>query len=217
MTLQIYPSLAAAPLTNLTALISELETAGVAAIHFDIEDGLFVPAMTLGTKLIADLRPLTQLPFDVHLMVAHPEQLLPALTTIGADRVAVHFEACAYPRRVLQSIAKSGAQAGIALNPRTPLPDLVYLLPYLSFVVILSTEPEIGDSPLLPSTLEKVRMGKSNAGLPSIEWVIDGGVNLDNIHDVACCGADAAVVGRAAFQGGSLLDNLAALRAASST
>jgi len=214
MTIRITPSLAAAPLEHLSQTIGELADVGIDGFHFDIEDGLFVPAMTLGIKVIGDLRPFTNLPFDVHLMIANPEWMLPHVIKAGANRVSVHYEACSYPRRILQSIVLHGAQAGIALNPRTSLPDLRYLSPYLSFVVILSTEPEIKESPFLPNALEKVRAGKKTPGLEVIEWVVDGGVIPENISEIAEAGADSVVVGRAIFRDNRIRDNLAALRAA---
>ena len=104
MPVRISPSLAAAPLDRLGQVVIELETAGADFIHFDIEDGSFVPVLTLGTKMILDLRRFTRLPFDVHLMMVNPEWILPELVQSGANRVSVHYEACPYPRRVLRQI-----------------------------------------------------------------------------------------------------------------
>jgi ribulose-phosphate 3-epimerase len=168
--------------------------------------------MNLGTKLITDLRPLTNLPFDVHLMMRNPEWIIPELVASGADRISVHYEACPYPRRVLRTITDLGADAGLAFNPATPLPDLAYLLPYLVFIVILTTEPEVPDCPYLPEILEKVRRGKSQPSLKDLEWVVDGGVSPDNIKEVIQAGADTVVVGRSAFQEDQISKNIAALR-----
>jgi len=215
MAVRIAPSLASAPLDRLGEVIVELEIAGADSIHFDVEDGSFVPVMTLGTKLIRDLRRITRLPFDVHLMMVNPEWLLPDLVRSGANRVSVHHEACLYPRRVLRQITALGAQAGLAFNPATPLPNLAYLLPYLSFIVILTTEPELPDSPFLPEMLEKVRKGKQAQGLEGIEWIVDGGVDPGNLSAVIQSGADTVVVGRAVFKGGNIDENMAALRSVS--
>lgn len=214
MPVRIAPSLASAPLERLGQVIGALEAAGADFIHFDVEDGSFVPVMTLGTKIILDLRKYTALPFDVHLMMVNPEWILPDLVRSGANRISVHFEACPYPRRVLRQIQALGAQAGLAFNPATPLPDLAYLKPYLSFIVILTTEPEIPDSPFLPHVLEKVRKGKQAQGLEGIEWVVDGGVTVENLPQVVQAGADTVVIGRAVFQGGKIAENMAALRSA---
>jgi len=213
--MRLYPSLAAAPLTNLEETVRQLELAEVDGLHFDIEDGSFVPVMTLGTKLIADLRPLTRLPFDVHLMMVHPEWIVPELVRAGADRLSVHFEACPYPRRVLRAIHDLGAQPGLAFNPATPIPDLAYLRPYLSFVLILTTEPELPDPVHLPDVVDRVRQNKRRPGLEGVEWVVDGGLSASNLREAARAGADAAVVGRAFFRDGDIQGNAARLRAAS--
>jgi len=199
---------------HLSQVIVDLEIAGANYIHFDVEDGSFTPVMTLGTKIITDLRLLTRLPFDVHLMMINPERILPDLVAYGANRISVHYEACPYPRRVLRQIVLLGAQAGLAFNPATPLPDLAYLLPYLSFVVVLTTEPEVPDCPFMPEVLEKVRGHKQAKGLEGIEWVVDGGVTAENLSHIVAAGANTVVVGRAVFKEGKISENMAALRAA---
>lgn len=215
MPVRISPSLASAPLDRLGQVIAELEAAGADYIHFDIEDGSFVPVMTLGSKMISDLRKLTSLPFDVHLMMVNPEWILPDLIRTGANRVSVHYEACLYPRRVLRQIVAHGAQAGLAFNPATAVPDLAYLLPYLSFVVVLTTEPEVPDSPFLPEVLDKVREGRQAQGLEGIEWVVDGGVSAHNLSRIVQAGAHTVVVGRTVFKNGKIAENMSALRAVS--
>lgn len=170
--------------------------------------------MTLGTKLIQDLRRLSSLPFDVHLMMVDPEWILPKLIELGADRISVHYEACRYPRRVLRQISDLGAAGGLAFNPATPLPNLEYLAPYLSFLVILTTEPEGPDCPYLPEVLRKLEDKVEDPFLKSLEWIVDGGISPENIQEVIQAGADTVVVGRAAFAGGKIEENIAALRAA---
>jgi ribulose-phosphate 3-epimerase len=214
--MRISASLASAPLQHLESTVRELEAAGVDFLHFDIEDGSFVPVMNLGTKFIGDLRSLTGLPFDVHLMMVNPEWLVEDLARMGAQRISVHYEACAYPRRVLRRITELGLSAGLAFNPAAPLPDLRYLAPHLSFIVILTTEPEIPDSPYLPEVLEKLRQGKAAPGGSDLEWVADGGITSENLAEVAAAGADTVVVGRGVFADGRIEDNVRALRAAAS-
>lgn len=213
MTIRISPSLAAAPMDRLGQVVTELEASGADYIHFDIEDGSFVPVMTLGTKIIQDLRGVTRLPFDVHLMMVRPEWILPELVHFGANRISVHYEACPYPRRVLRQIVSLGADAGIAFNPATPVPELTYLFPYLSFIVVLTTEPEVPDCPYLPEVLDKVRQGKNTRGLEGIEWVVDGGVSAGNLTDVMAAGADTVVIGRSVFRDNKIKENMANLRA----
>lgn len=212
--MRIAPSLAAAPLDRLGDVIRLLDQADADFIHFDFEDGVFVPVMTLGTKILADLRPLTRRPFDVHLMMIQPEWIVPQLVRDGAERISVHLEACPYPRRTLRLIAEAGATAGLALNPVTPLPDLAMLRPYLSFIVILTTEPEVPDPVFLPSVLEKVRRGRRLPEAAGLEWVVDGGLNAENLPQAAQAGADIVVIGRSVFRDGDVAGNLARLRAA---
>lgn len=211
--IRISPSLAAAPMGHLAQVIAELDAADVDMIHFDIEDGSFAPVMTLGTRIIQQLRPLTKKIFDVHLMMVSPEWIIPQLIGDGAGRISVHYEACPYPRRTLRLIKEQGAAAGLAFNPATPLPDLHYLQPYLDFVVVLSTEPEVPDSPHLPEVLEKVVQGRRHPALRGVEWVVDGGVNQHNIRQVAGCGADTLVIGRAVFEDERIVTNIDHLRA----
>lgn len=199
---------------RLEQTIRDLEAAGADYIHFDVEDGSFAPVMTLGTRIISELRPFTQLPFDVHLMMVHPEWILPEIAAAGADRLSVHYEACPYPRRVLRQIATLGMKAGLAFNPATPIPDLAYLAPYLSFIVLLTTEPEGPDCPFLPEMLEKLEQAKRSARLEGLEWVADGGITPENAARAAAAGADTLVVGRAVFANNKPSENIAALRRA---
>ena len=210
--IRIAPSLAASSQLNLKQTIEDLEKAGADIIHFDIEDGNFLPVMTLGVRMVKDLRPLTKLPFDVHLMMNSPEWLIPELKEMGADMISVHFEACLYPRRTLGMIHQAGMQAGLAFNPATPLPPLKHYLPFLSFVLILTTEPEVYTATYLPSVLEKVIEGKKQPGLEKVKWEVDGGFVLDNILDAKHAGADIIVTGRGVFADNQIHSNLKHLR-----
>ena len=211
---KVAPSISSGPLVHLQETIQVLETAGADYIHFDIEDGCFVPAMNLGVKVIRELRALAALPFDVHLMMVNPEWLLPQLAEYGANRVSVHYEACEYPRRTLGLIARHNMQAGLAFNPKTPLPPLQQYLPYLSFVVILTTEPEASDCTYLPAVLQKVRDGKAQPGLEKVEWVVDGGITSQNAREAVLAGADVLVSGRGVFGSGELAHNIRQLKVA---
>jgi ribulose-phosphate 3-epimerase len=212
--IKIAPSIASGPLISLEKTIHDLETAGSSIIHFDIEDGSFVPVMNLGVKVIGELRPLTKLPFDVHLMMVNPEWLIPELGVMGADMVSVHYEACPYPRRTLRLITEHGMQAGLAFNPSTQIPDLEFCLPYLSFIVILTTEPEEDDCPYLPSVLNKIIKGKSHPELKELTWIADGDISSKNAKEVVNAGADVLVVGRGIFKEGEILKNILDIKSA---
>jgi ribulose-phosphate 3-epimerase len=218
--LEIAPSLAAAPLANLAELVKELERVGADLLHIDLEDGKFVPGvMNLGIRLIEQLRPMTTLPLDVHLMVSEPELLLPALVEAGATHISVHFEATKYPRRTLRMIRDSGSRAGLAFNPKTPLPNVSYLLPLVDYIDVLTTEPELPDWPFLPEMLEKVRALAEVRSEREASFLIevDGGVSAKNAHLARLAGADILVAGRAVFEGGKLEQNIKAIREAAST
>ena len=213
--IKIAPSIAAASLIGLKYTLRELEEGGADLLHIDIEDGRFVPMMNLGIKIIYDIRIYTHLPIDVHLMVENPEWLIPELARFGANRVSVHYEACLYPRRVLGLIKQHNMQAGLAFNPNTSIPPLQYCMPYLSFVLVLATEPEIKTCEFLPSTLEKITSGKRQPGLEGIEWDVDGGITAQNIQMVVKAGADVAVSGRGVFQNGGIRENIQQMKASS--
>ncbi len=208
----IAPSLAAAPLHHLEKVIWELNRLEVGMIHFDVEDGSFVPMMTLGLKIISELRPFSTLPFDVHLMMRRPEWVIAPLAGMGADSVSVHYEACPYPRRTLGLIKRCRMKAGLAFNPKTVLPPLQHYRPFLDYVVILTTEPEPENEAYLPSVLHKVTGGRKQEGLEGVKWMVDGGISPGNISEVVRAGADIVVVGRSFFHEGALEKNYALLK-----
>lgn len=206
--IRIAPSIASGPQSHLADTILQLEEAGADFIHFDIEDGHFVPEMNIGIKMIKELRKLTDLPFDVHLMVSNPEWLIPRIIDFGADWISVHYEACPYPRRTLGLIQTNGVKAGLALNPKTPLPDITYFKDLLSYMLILTTDPEVDDCLYLPSVLEKVKTGKALPAFKGILWEVDGGFSIDNISDALEAGADIVVSGRGVFRDGEISNNI---------
>jgi ribulose-phosphate 3-epimerase len=170
----------------------------------------------VGTRIIGELRPLTRLPFDVHLMMRSPEWIIPEVVALGANWVSVHFEACPYPHRTLRLIRQRGARAGLAFNPKTPLPDLSYLYRYLDFVLILTTEPEYPDADFLPEVLGKVRDGRRIHGRRNLDWAVDRGITVENVGQGIRAGANVVVCGRSVFHDGAIAQSMAALRAAAS-
>lgn len=214
MPLRISASIAAAQSNCLQETIKELEESKVDFIHFDLEDGKFVESSGLSIKQISDLRQFASIPFETHLMVFEPESLIEDLVKAGVNRIAVHYESLLYPRAVLRKITEAGAVAGLAFNPVTPVPfaNLTYLLQFLSFVLILTTEPECKDPPFLKEILEKVRVGKQHSPLNKLEWIVDGGVSSENIKMISDAGADTVVIGRALFKQGNIKDNVEAIR-----
>jgi ribulose-phosphate 3-epimerase len=214
MPLRISASIAAAQSNCLQETIKGLEESKVDFIHFDLEDGKFVESSGLSIKQISDLRQFASIPFETHLMVFEPESLIEDLVKVGVNRIAVHYESLLYPRAVLRKITEAGAVAGLAFNPVTAVPfaNLTYLLQFLSFVLILTTEPECKDPPFLEEILEKVRVGKQHSPLNKLEWIVDGGVSSENIKMISDAGADTVVIGRALFKQGNIKDNVEAIR-----
>lgn len=208
--IRIAASLAAAPFDHLKETIRVLEDVGVDMIHFDIEDGIFVPMITLGTAIIRGLRPFTQLPFDVHLMMQNPDWLIKELADDGANIITVHAEACAYPKRTLNLIKQTGCKAGLALNPFTSLPNLDYLLSSLDVLMILTTEPEYPNAKLLLPVLDKIKDAHNK--WPDLEIEVDGGINFNNIANVITTGATILVSGRSIFEDNQIFNNVTKLQ-----
>ena len=205
---KISPSIASASFLDLVNTVKKLEAGGADYLHFDIEDGSFVREMRLGVKIIQDLRAVTTLPFDVHLMMVDPEWIIPVLSKIGIEMLSVHYEATEYPRRVLGMIHNAGMQAGLAFNPKTPIGDLSIYFPYLQFVNVLTTEPEVKDCTYLPQMLEKVRRIKANKITQGLVCEVDGGFSPENIGDAAAAGAGIVVAGRGIFMDGKIEENI---------
>ncbi len=205
---KISPSIASTSFLDLVKTVKKLEAGGADYLHFDIEDGSFVKEMRLGVKVIQDLRAITALPFDVHLMMVDPEWIIPVLSKIGIEMLSVHYEATEYPRRVLGMIHDAGMQAGLAFNPKTPIGDLTIYFPYLQFVNILTTEPEVNNCTYLPQVLEKVRQIKANKTTQGLVCEVDGGFTSENIGDAVAVGADIVVAGRGIFMNGNIEENI---------
>jgi len=208
--IKISPSLVSTSLLDISDTIKQLEEINIDYLHFDIEDGVFVPEMNLGIKIIKDIRKCTSLPFDVHLMMVNPEWIIPELAKIGIELLSFHFEATRYPRRVLRIIDECGIHGGLAFNPKTAIPDLNQYSPYLHFVNILTTEPEMGGSPFLPDILKKVTYIQEN--FKGIQCEVDGGITLDNYGEVINSGADIIVSGRGIFSNPNFQDNILQFR-----
>jgi ribulose-phosphate 3-epimerase len=211
MAIRLSASLAAASLPEMKEVLPLLSRLGVEMLHFDVEDGQFVPSLTLGTKIIGDLRSHSQLTFDVHLSVNQPERLIPEVIQMGADRVAVHWEACDYPMRTLEMIRDGGALSGLAFNPKTPIPELGYFIPILDYILVLSTEPVIPECEFIPEMANKIFENKPIYRGTGLEWVIDGGIQPENVAVAAGHGADILVVGRGIFKDGDIEKNVQTL------
>jgi len=176
--------------------------AGADLIHIDIMDGHFVPNITFGPDIVKSLRPLTNIPFDAHLMIAPCDPYLEAFAKAGCDIITIHAEAGPHLHRSLQAIRLLGKKAGIALNPATPISVLDHLMDDLDLILVMSVNPGFGGQSFIAAMLEKIRQIRDRIGSRPIDLEVDGGINRDNIAAVARAGANVFVAGSALYQGG---------------
>jgi ribulose-phosphate 3-epimerase len=214
----IAPSILAADFTRLGEEVREVEAAGADWIHVDVMDGHFVPNITMGPMVVAAVRRVTQLPLDVHLMIAQPERYLEAFAQAGADHLYVHVETCPHLHRTLQQIRDLGKRAGVALNPATPVAALSEVLDLVDLVLIMSVNPGFGGQsfiPRSPARIAELRARLDAAASPALISV-DGGIDLHTAPAVTAAGARVLVAGTAIFKSGPgrLAQAVAELRAA---
>lgn len=200
-TIQIAPSLLSADFMNLQKDIAAVEAAGADILHLDVMDGHFVPNLTFGMPLIAQIRKATSLPLDVHLMVTNPEDYLPALADLGVEYVSFHQETVFHIHRQIYVLKERGVKAGIALNPATPVSSIEPVISDLDFVLLMSVNPGFGGQKFLPIVYEKIAALKEAALMlnPELLIEVDGGVNNQNAGDLAAVGADILVAGSYVF------------------
>ena len=199
--IKIAPSILSADFGRLAEEIRAVEAAGADLIHIDVMDGHFVPNLTLGPLVVEAIRPVTNLPFDVHLMIENPDAYLEAFAKAGADWLSVHVESTPHLHRTVSRIKELGKKAGVVLNPATPLESLDYLLEEIDYVLIMSVNPGFGGQKFIPSALRKVRTLKEMLRARGLEIPIeiDGGVNLTTVAEVVRAGAEILVAGSAIF------------------
>ncbi|KAB2642193.1 MAG: ribulose-phosphate 3-epimerase [Verrucomicrobia bacterium] len=215
----IEPSIMCADAGYLADEVRRLEVLGVHALHIDIMDAHFVPNLPLGLGMIEQIRPLTALPFDAHLMVEDPAFFIPLLAKIGVQYVSVHIETMPHADRVLAMIRDHGMQAGLAFNPATPLDALDYLYPRLDFVLIMTVNPGFAGQALVPTALKKIAdcRARLDALGVTIPIQVDGNVSFDNIPAMVAAGGDWLIAGTSSLFStqASRKDNMArALKAA---
>lgn len=199
--IKLAPSILSADFANLERDIKLVENAGAELLHIDVMDGHFVPNITIGAPVVKSLRKISNMVFDVHLMISRPEDYIAAFAAAGADIITVHAEAATHLHRLIQMIKSEGVKAGVALNPATPLSVLDYVLEDLDMVLIMSVNPGFGGQKFIPSALDKVRLIRELAidmNL-NIDIEVDGGIGLDNITEVVRNGANILVAGSAIY------------------
>ena len=201
MKYDLAPSILSADFSHLGEDILAVRECGARFLHFDVMDGLFVPSISFGMPVLRSIRPLTDMFYDVHLMIQDPGRYIEEFARAGADGITVHAEACIHLDRVLDQIHDAGLKSGVALNPSTPLNVLDYVYEKTDMVLLMTVNPGFGGQKLIPAVLDKIRTLRGildEKGL-STRLEIDGGVNEKTIGSVIDAGADVIVAGSAVF------------------
>jgi ribulose-phosphate 3-epimerase len=198
---ELAPSILSADFTRLAEEIRAVETGGARVLHVDVMDGRFVPNITIGLPVVKSIRRITDLTIDCHLMIVEPNRYAVEFVKAGANMVSVHVEADVHLQRTLTAIREAGGQAGIAINPGTPLGALEEALPFADFVLLMSVNPGFGGQKFIHTSVDKLRRLRKmidERGLPTrIE--IDGGIDAGNIQKIVESGAEIIVAGSAVF------------------
>jgi ribulose-phosphate 3-epimerase len=198
---KIAPSILSADFSKLGDEIKKVEEAGADLIHVDVMDGHYVPNLTFGPPVIASIRKVTELPFDVHLMIENPERFIQAYADAGSDCITVHVEAETHLHRAIQSIKEKGLKAGVSLNPATPLCLLDDIIEDIDLLMIMSVNPGFGGQQCIKNMLPKIKKAREliDERSPHVLLEVDGGVKLENIRSFKDAGTDIFVAGSAIF------------------
>ena len=200
---QLSPSILAADFACLGKEIKEVEEAGAKWLHLDVMDGKFVPCVSFGMPVITSLRKVSNLFFDVHLMIEEPERYIKEFKEAGADMLTVHAEACRHLDRVLHEIHNAGMKVGIALNPGTSLSAIEDVLGLADMILIMTVNPGFGGQKFIPYTADKIRRLKKMLEDRNLtaDIQVDGGIGKDTLETVMDAGANIFVMGSAVFRG----------------
>jgi len=199
--IKIAPSILSADFARLGEEVRAVSRGGADYIHVDVMDGHFVPNLTIGPLVVEAVRRTTDLPLDVHLMIAAPDRYIADFAKAGADIITVHQEAVPHLHRTVQLIKSLGKRAGVSLNPATPIQSLDVILPDLDLVLVMTVNPGFGGQSFISSGLDKIaalRHEIDRRGL-NVELEVDGGVKTENIGQIAAAGAEVFVAGSAVF------------------
>jgi ribulose-phosphate 3-epimerase len=198
---EIAPSILAADFSRLGEEVRAVEAGGADVIHVDVMDGHFVPNISIGIPVVASLHKATRLPLDVHLMIDKPENYIGDFVRAGAARVLIHQEATVHLDRVLSMIRELGAQAGVAINPATPVTTLADVFDKVDTVLVMSVNPGFGGQKFIPGAVEKIRQLERSRSRYNGDFRIevDGGVDLENAPELALAGVNTFVAGTSIF------------------
>jgi ribulose-phosphate 3-epimerase len=215
-TIKIAPSILSANFAKMGDEVRRLEQSGADIVHCDVMDGVFVNNITFGIKMVEDLRKITTLPLDCHLMIVHPEKYVERFAEAGADIITVHYEACKDNlKEVLTLIKNAGVKCGAVINPDTPVEKIKDVIPMCDMVLVMSVFPGFGGQKFIPEALDKLREVKAivDACGKEIDIQIDGGVSEQNVAEVKAAGANVIVAGSAVFKAENMAEAIAQLKA----
>lgn len=201
MSIKIAPSILSADFSRMGEEIRSLERSGADMIHCDVMDGVFVKNITFGSKMIADIRPLTALPLDVHLMIVQPERYVETFAKAGADIITVHAEACGDRlAETLKIIRSCGKKCGAVINPDTPVSALSRIIDCCDMILLMSVFPGFGGQAFIPSVLHKIEEVRGMLSGRDIDIEVDGGITAENVGAAKRAGANVIVAGSTVFK-----------------
>jgi len=210
--IKIAPSILSADFSRLGEELGKIKNADL--VHIDVMDGHFVPNISIGPMVIKSLRPLTDMEFDVHLMIENPDKYIDSFVDAGADIISVHVESCIHLNKTIHSIKQRGVRAAVALNPATPLTSLECILGDVDMVLLMTVNPGFGGQLFIKSMTKKIRELREiikSKGL-NIDIEVDGGIGIDNVIEVTKAGANVIVAGSAIFNSDDIDETIQKLR-----
>lgn len=199
--IKVAPSILSANFALMGDAVKMLNESCADYVHCDVMDGHFVPNLTFGQKMVADLKKISRLPMDVHLMIENPEMYVEEFAKAGADIITVHAEATVHLQRLLCRIKELGAKAGVSINPATPESAVKYVMNDVDLILVMSVNPGFGGQKFIPASMDKIRKIREmvDASGRNIEIEVDGGISGKNARDIEMAGATIAVAGSAVF------------------
>ena len=210
--IMIAPSILTSSFLNLESVIKELEEAQSDYLHLDIMDGVFVPQITFGAKIVSDIKKASNIPLDVHLMIVNPEKHIDDFAKAGADIISVHYEGNIHIHRLIYQIKSHNIKSGIVLNPHTRVDVIEPIIDDIDYILIMSVNPGFGGQKFIESSVKKIKEAKKLIGNRDIILAVDGGVNLNTCNMVIESGANFLVAGSAIIDSDNKKDTINKLK-----